>query len=109
MNDGMVVGFLASIVIILGIALAETFHWLPRGGKFKVVLVFLAGAAAIGSLRAVGIPPWWFDGGKEAFGLVVMFFLMAFVNTKTKDQSFTVPLCLGMGGTLLVLNVLPHL
>ena len=108
MNDGLVVGFVASIVIILGIALAETFHWLPRGGKFKVVLVFLAGAAAIGSLRAVGVPPWWFDGGKEAFGLVVMFFAMAFVNTKTKDQAFTVPLCLGMGGTLLVLNIFAH-
>ena len=108
MTEGQVVGFVASLVIILAITLAETFHWLPRRGKFKVVLVFLSGAAAIGSLRVTGLPPWWFDGSKEAFGLVAMFFLVAFVNTKTTDQSFTVPLCLGMGGTLLVLNVLPH-
>ncbi|HEV7239432.1 MAG TPA: hypothetical protein VGQ36_09340 [Thermoanaerobaculia bacterium] len=108
MSEGQVVGFLASLVIILGITFAEHRRWLPRGGKFKFVLVFLAGAAAIGSLRATGLPPTWFDGSKGAFGIAVMFLLSAFVGLKTPDQSFVVPFCLGLGGTLAVLNVLPH-
>lgn len=109
MSEGQIVGFIASLVLVLAFGFAEYRHWLPRGGKFKYVLMFLVGASVIGSLAATGLPPWWFDGGKEAFGMAVTFLLTAFVNLKTEQQSFAVPLFLGMAGTLIVLNVLEHL
>jgi hypothetical protein len=102
-------GFLVSLVLIFGIGVAEHLHWLPDRGKFKFVLVLVCGAAAIGTLFTTGLPPDWFDGSVGAFGIAVTMLLSAFVSYKTPHQSFGVPLFLGLGGTLLVLNVLPHL
>ena len=109
MTEGQVVGFVASLVILFAFAFAEYRRWLPRGGKFKFVLMFFVGAAVIGSLAATGLPPDWFDGSRGAFGLGVLYLLSAFVSLRTSAQSFAVPLFLGIGVTLLVLNVLPHL
>ena len=108
MSEGQWVGFIVSLVLILGIGIAEQLRWLPARGKFKFFLVLGCGIAAIGSLFATGLPPDWFDGSAGAFGIAVTMLLSAFVSYKTPYQSFGVPLFLGLGGTLLVLNVWAH-
>ncbi len=108
MRDGELIGVAASFAILIVITLLEMRRWLPAKGKFKVALVFLAGMTIIGSLWATGIPPWWFDGGKEAFGLAVMLFLTGFVAEREQGRTYGLPLFFGMGAALVVLNVLPH-
>lgn len=108
MRDGELLGVAASFAILIVITLLEWRRWLPAKGKLKFVLVFLAGAAIIGTLRATGIPPWWFDGEKEAFGLAVTLLLTGFVAERENGRAFGLPLFFGMGSALVVLNVLPH-
>ena len=108
MRDSEVFGVVAAFAILIVITLFEMRRWLPAKGKFKVGIVFLAGAGIVGSLWATGIPPWWFDGEKEAFGLAITLFLGGFVAERDKDRTFGFPLLAGMGVTLAVLNVLPH-
>ena len=109
MRDTQVFGVVAAFAILIVLTFLEMRRWLPAKGVFKIVLVFLAGGAIIGSLWAIGIPPWWFDGEKEAFGLAVTLFLSGFVAEREKDRTYGFPLFAGMGVTLAVLNVLPHL
>lgn len=109
MREGELVGVAAAFVIVIAITLLEMRRWLPAKGTFKSTLIFLAGAAVVGSLYATGIPPAWFDGGKEAFGLAVMLVLSGFVAEREPGRTFGLPLLGGMGATLLVLNVLPHI
>ena len=108
MRDYEVVGVVAAFAILIVITLFEVRRWLPANGRFKVGLVFLAGAGIVGSLWATGIPPWWFDGGKEAFGLAITLFLGGFVAEREKDRTFGFPLLAGMGVTLAVLNVISY-
>jgi hypothetical protein len=108
MRDGELVGVAASFAILIVITLLEMRRWLPAKGKFKSGLVFLAGAAIVGSLWATGIPPWWFDGEKEAFGLAVTLLLSGYVAERENGRAFGLPLLFGMSAALVVLNVLPH-
>jgi hypothetical protein len=104
-----VTAIVASFAILIVITLLEMRRWLPARGMFKFVLVFLAGAAVIGALRATGMPPWWFSGEKEAFGLAISLLLGGFVAEREAGRTYGLPLLAGMGATLIVLNVLPHL
>jgi hypothetical protein len=109
MHGWQITGVAASFAIVIAITLFEMRRWLPARGRFKFTLVFLAGAAIVGSLYATRIPPVWFDGGKEAFGIAVMLLLSGFVAEREAGRTFGLPLMAGMGVTLLVLNVLAHL
>ena len=109
MRDWQITGVAASFVILIAITLLEMLRWLPAKGKFKFVLVFLAGAAIVGALYTTGIPPDWFDGGKDGFGIAVMLLLSGYVAEREKGRTFGLPLLTGMGTTLVVLNVLAHL
>lgn len=109
MRDSQVAGIAAAFVILIVVTVLEMRHRLPARGRFKFTLVFLAGAAIVGALYTTGIPPSWFEGEKEGFGLAVMLLLSGFVAEREKGRSFGLPLLFGMGVTLVVLNVLPHL
>lgn len=105
MNKDQLVFAGASMAIIMLIAVAAQFHWLPQG-KAKGVLVFIAGASAILALWLAGIPPAWFSGSKTGFGMT-LFFLASSIVGKTKEEtSFRMPLMLGAGLTMLAANVL---
>ncbi len=108
MREGEIGGVAAAFAIVIAITLLEMLRWLPAKGRFKFALVFLAGAAIVGTLYATGIPPVWFDGGREAFGVAVMLLLSGFVAEREAGRTFGLPLMSGMGVALLVLNVLPH-
>jgi hypothetical protein len=108
MRDSEIVGVAAAFAVLIAITALEMLRWLPARGKFKFGLVFLAGAAIIGSLSLIGIPPWWFEGAWEGFGLAVTLLLSGFVAEREAGRTFGLPLLLGMGATLMVLNVVPH-
>jgi hypothetical protein len=96
--------FLATMGIILGVAVLAQLGWLPSGAV-KTVIVFIAGAVAGLSLRLGGLPPAWFSGSKGAFGIAVMITLGAFVYRTPEERAFGAPLHLGFGLTLFVANV----
>ncbi|MEO8383536.1 MAG: hypothetical protein ABI779_28015 [Acidobacteriota bacterium] len=105
MTTLQVVAFAGSLVLILGIAGAAQLRWLGTG-RIKTVLVFLAAAGAILSLAMGGLPPWWFSGSKGAFGLSGVLLLSAFLGGSTEDErTFRKPFFLGLGLTLLAVNV----
>jgi hypothetical protein len=108
MRDSQIAGVVAAFAILIVITLLEMRRWLPARGRFKFALVFLAGAGIVGSLWTTGIPPWWFDGEKEGFGVAVTLLLSGFVAQREAGRSFGLPLLIGMGATLVVLNLLPH-
>jgi hypothetical protein len=109
MRDGqLIVALVIPLGIIAAITLLEWRHWLPARGKFKCTFVFLAGAAVIFFLFTTGIPPAWFSGGKEAFALALSLLAGGFVAPREEGRTYGLPLFLGMGMTLLALNVLPH-
>ena len=94
---------LLAILGILGIAmLIATKGWLPRSGR---VVYSLAGIAIIALLWTADIPPDWFDGSWEGFGLSGFVLLWAFVS----DRKFGRPLLIGMALTLIVFNFIAHL
>ncbi len=100
--------FLLSLVVIFMAALAAQFKWLGSG-KVKTVVLFIAGVLGIGCLWVAGLPPKWFAGTKVGFGLGLSFAAGAFLPGPYEERSFRFPFCLGMGLTLLVVNVFPHL
>ena len=94
---------LLAILAILGIAiLIETKRWLPRARR---VIYSLVGIAIIALMWVADIPPDWFDGSWEGFGLSGFVLLWAFVS----DRKFGRPLLVGMGLTLIVFNFIAHL
>jgi hypothetical protein len=107
-HDWQIGGILAAFAILAAITLCEMRRWLPARGKVKFALVFLAGAGIVGALWWTDIPPAWFDGGKQAFGLAALLLLSGFVAQREAGRTFGLPLLTGMGVTLIVLNVLPH-
>lgn len=108
MRESEIVGIAAAFAVLVVITALEMLRWLPARGKLKFGLVLLAGAAIVGSLYLVDIPPWWFEGEKEGFGLAVTLLLSGFVAEREAGRTFGLPLLMGMGATLVVLNVLPH-
>jgi peptidoglycan/LPS O-acetylase OafA/YrhL len=106
MNEGQAVLIIAAFAILALATMAAHFHWLRDGSLHQRILFFLAGAAISASLFLARIPPKWFNGSTAAFTLAASLTLGAFVGRDARG--FRLPLLLGMGGTLLVLNVLPH-
>jgi len=92
------------MVIVMLIALAAQFHWLPQG-KAKGVLVFIAGASAILALWLADIPPAWFSASKTGFGMTLFFLASAIIGKTKEETSFRMPLMLGMGLTMLAANL----
>ena len=107
MTEREIVGIAAAFLLVIGVTVAEMRRWLPRG-RAKLVLVFLVGVAVIASLRAAGLPPRWFAGGRDALELIAMLTGMAFVSAFGTARTFGPPLLGGMAVALSVLNVLVH-
>jgi hypothetical protein len=98
-------GVIVAFVIIAAVTAAAQFEWLGSG-NFKRIFVFIAGAAAVGSLFMAGIPPWWFAGEKAGFGLSVSLLLGAWIASRNPgERTFGRPLLAGMGWTLLAINI----
>ena len=107
MRDFPLGPFILSFAFLGAALLLFYLRWLPKG-KAGAVLLFLAGAGVVGSLYAGGIPPAWFEGGWEGFGLMLFLLAWAFVSDKGEARSFGRPLLLGMSAVLLVTNVWAH-
>jgi hypothetical protein len=107
MKDGQFTAALASIFLILAVALAAQFKWLRGDSVFARIVIFVAGAASIIMLGIAKVPPSWFDGGRTGFVLGISFCAGAFLGREARW--FRMPLLLGMGLPLLVFNVLAHL
>ena len=105
MNKDQLVFAGAAMVIIMLIALAAQFHWLPHG-RAKGILIFIAGSSAIIALWLAGIPPAWFSASKTGFGMTLFFLASAIVGKTKEETSFRMPLMLGAGLTMLAANVL---
>lgn len=103
--DRVVITTLITVVLIIGVALAVQFKWLGNG-KVKTVVVFLVAVVAMLALRTGGVPPAWFAGGKVGFGIAVGFVVSGLLTRAGEARAFGLPLFLGLGLTLLVLNVL---
>ena len=105
MTTQQVVAFATCLVLVLGIGGAAQLRWLGSG-RTKTVVVFLASSGAILSLAMGGLPPWLFSGAKGAFGLAGTLLVSAFLGRTDEERSFGKPFFLGLGLTLLVLNVI---
>lgn len=108
MNGNQWLFFALSLVILFVAAIAAQFNWI-RSRIAKTIVFFIAGVGVIGCLWIAGLPPKWFDGTKVGFGLGGSFAVGSFIPGADAERSFRFPLCLGMGLTLLVANVFPHL
>lgn len=98
----------AVFAVIIVVTAAEMLHWLPKG-RAKFVILFVAGVTAMAMMRVANIPPDWFDGSGEGFGISTMFLFWGFVSSGKDGRGFGLPLLTGMGGTLLALNFYAHL
>lgn len=108
MNDSNPVALLLYVLAILGaVTLIATRQWL-RPGRAAAAVYAVAGCAIIGLMYFHDIPPWWFDGGRAGFGLCATLLASAFVLGSRSERAFGRPLLLGMGVTLLALNVAAH-
>ena len=108
-SDTALFTMLAAVLAILGVVtLIATKKWL-RPGWPSVVVYGGAGIAMILWMYTVYVPPDWFNGGKEGFGISASLLLWAFVLDKGSGRTFGRPLLIAMGGTLLVLNIYAHI
>ena len=108
MNDSNPVALLLYILAILGVVtLIATKQWL-RPGRVSAAVYAAAGIAMILLMYFHDIPPDWFDGGGEGFGIAATLLASAFVLSTRSERAFGRPLLLGMAGTLLVLNFAAH-
>jgi len=107
MNNEQVWAIAGSFAILILVTLAAQFRWLPSNGRVYAAIVLVAGIGVVAALWYADIPPNWFDGSKSAFLLALSLAVSAFVGGDA-GREFRRPLLLGMGGTLLVLNVLAH-
>lgn len=95
----------ASFVILAVITAAVQFGWLPSGMP-QTVLVSVAGASIVVALRVAGIPPWWFAGTKAGFVFSMSLILSGLASGGSAEaRAFGLPLLLGMGLTLLTINI----
>ena len=105
MSGDQVTFVAAAFVILIAITLAAQFKWLPEG-RVKFILVLISGVAVILALRLAQLPPSWFSGSAASFGLALSLSAGAFLGRSADERSFGLPLLLGMGGSLLVLNII---
>ena len=107
-SDTMLFSGLTLVFAILGIVtLIATKEWLRRGWASRIVYGG-AGCAIILVLDRMGVPPDWFDGEGEGFWIALSLLLWAFVLGKGSERTFGRPLLVGMGATLVVLNLYAH-
>ena len=105
MTDAQMFFSIASIVLILVLALLAQFKWLP-GGKPKFVILFLGGFVAMALLLIAEVPPSWFSASTEGFGLALSFTVGGLLpSTNQEEVTFRRPFFLGIGLTLLVANL----
>ena len=108
MNDSNLVALLLYILAILGVVtLIATKQWL-RPGRVSAAVYAIAGIGMILLMYFHDVPPDWFDGGREGFGIAATLLAWAFVLSSRSERAFGRPLLLGMAGTLLVLNIAAH-
>jgi hypothetical protein len=101
--------FIAAAFVVLALATLFAWReWLPAG-KIKFAALLFAGIGIIALLWLADIPPDWFDGSGEGFALAGGFLVMSILGRHKSETSFRLPLLLGMGGTMLALNVWAHL
>ncbi|HKR66387.1 MAG TPA: hypothetical protein VJZ00_21850 [Thermoanaerobaculia bacterium] len=105
MTGDQIVFLSATFVLILGTSVLAQFHWLPRG-KFGQTLVFIAGSASMISLRLAKLPPSWFDASASSFTLALTLSASAFLGRTDEERSFRVPFLLGIGLSLLIINII---
>jgi hypothetical protein len=104
MKNFSIVPFAISMLILAAITCASQFRWL-KPGRVQRAIVFTTGIAIVLVLRIGGIPPWWFAGEGEGFGLAVSLLAWGFVSDRAPDaRDFGPPLLYAMALTLLVLN-----
>jgi hypothetical protein len=107
-NDGNPVALLLYILAILGAATLIAMKGWLRPGRVSAAVYAVAGCAIVLLMYFHDIPPWWFDGGRGGFGLTATLLASAFVLSSRSERAFGRPLLLGMGVTLLVLNIAAH-
>ena len=104
---GLEIGCIIIVFVLLAvITAAAQFGWLPSGTP-KTVLVSIAGIGIVVALRVANIPPWWFAGEKAGFGMAASLIIWGLVNGMGAgdERAFGMPLLLGMGIPLLLLNI----
>lgn len=102
------INFIAgTFLILIVVTLAAQFRWLPQRSFITAPVYSIAGVAMMVCLRIANIPPDWFSGSKSAFALAAMLTVSAFIGGAGAE--FRVPFFLGIGGTLLILNIAAHL
>lgn len=102
--DRVVLCLAIVVVVVLTVSAAAQWNWIPRG-RVRTAVVFLAGVVVILTLRTGGVPPAWFAGGKVGFGLAASFLVSGALTRRGEARDFGLPLFLGLGLTLLALNV----
>ena len=105
MSPAQILFLAITFVLILGIGVAAQLKWLPEG-KAKTVIIFIAGAGAMLSLRLSGLPPAWFEGSKTGFGIGLTFLVSAFLGRTLEERAFGYPFFLGLGLVMLIANVI---
>jgi len=107
-SDTMLFSALLGVIAILAIVtFIATMKWLRHGWLSRIVYGG-AGIAMILWLYVADVPPDWFDGEGEGFWIAVSLLLWAFVLGAGSERTFGRPLLVGMGGTLIVLNLYAH-
>jgi hypothetical protein len=104
MTQSELVAAAAAFLIVIVITVLAQLGWLPAG-RSQTVIVFAAGVGVSVCLRIGGIPPSWFSGSKAAFGMAAFLMLGAFVYRTPAERAFGTPLHLGIGLTLLGINI----
>ncbi len=108
LSDTSLVSLLLVIMAIIGIVtLIATKEWLRRGWASRIVYGG-AGCAIVLLMYRADVPPDWFDGEGEGFWIALSLLLWAFVLGKGSERTFGRPLLVGMGATLVVLNLYAH-
>lgn len=107
-SDTALFSMVGGIFAIIGIVtLIATKNWLGPGWLSRIVYGG-AGCAITLWMYFVDVPPDWFDGEGEGFWIALSLLLWAFVLRSQSERTFGRPLFLGMGGTLIVLNLYAH-
>ena len=99
--------FVGVMILTLATPLIGSRRWFPHN-RFGTFLLLCAGTLSGMMLWAGGLPPDWFDGGKEGFGIALTFFAMAFTFGNAKDRFWVLPWLISFGTMLLAANIWAH-
>ena len=96
--------FLGVMILTLAAPVLGSRRWFPHNA-FGRFLLILAGALTGAMLWAGGLPPIWFAGGKEGFGIVLTFVAMAFGFSNAETKFYVWPWLLSWAAVMLIANV----